>query len=298
MSIENQSEKRNIKKEARLGIDAVYESAVEEHEAFKRFPPEEIKQLIDEVLREIDLLEEIAERDYREFHLSDDVAKKIEAIWVLSGPGTYDDPVKEDRYKNFPWARGMDRARLNYAARIARRVTEARSGDVFDQGGLSSLQKRKELTKRSILESGPYIIYNGRPDENEVVHDVLTREGIIIPQEKVMVIGEGIDKSVDQVKSVRLPENFDIEHDELAIISHAPQLARIVRMINRYRPFPEGTKIRLLPISTPEGGKTEYALMETRGILYYAFLSLDRDATKESYPYLVNQPGAEQKKEH
>ena len=296
MEIENVPEKLNIKKEARLGIDAVYESATGEHEALKQFPRGEIKQLIGNVLQEIELLEEIAERDYRELRIADEVAKKIEALWVLSGPGTYDDPVKEDRYKNYPWARGMDRARLNYAARIARRVAEARSGEAFNKGGLSSLKERKELTKQAISESGPYIIYNGRPDENEVVRDVLTREGIIIPKEKVMVIGEDIDKSVDQVKTIRLPEDFSIEHDELAIISHAPQLARIVRMINRYKPFPEGTKIRLLPVPTPEGGKAEYALMETRGILYYTFLSPDRDTTKEPFPYSVNQLPQEKEK--
>lgn len=297
MPIENSQEDFNKKKKTRLGADAVYESAVNEHEALKRFSPDEIKQFIDDILREMELLEEIAARDNRELHLSDDIAKKIEAIWVLSGPGTYDDPVKEDRYRDYPWARGMDRARLNYAARIAKRVAEARSGKSFDRGGLSSLRKRKELTKESILESGPYIIYNGRPDENAVVRDVLTREGIIIPQEKVLVMGEGIDKSVDQVKTVHLPEDFDIEHDELAIVSHAPQLVRIMRMINRYKPFPEGTKIRLLPIVTPEGGKAEYALMETRGILYYTFLSPDRDAAKKSYPYVVNQPAEKQEKQ-
>ena len=95
-------------------------------------------------------------------------------------------------------------------------------------------------------------------------------------------------RSIDQIKTIRLPEDFDIERDELAIVSHAPQLARIVRMINRYKPFPEGTKIRLLPVPTPEGGKAEYALMETRGILYYTFLSPDRDTTKEPFPYSVN----------
>lgn len=167
-----------------LDVEEVYKNAIAEHKEIKNLPTEEVRGLIRDVILEIEQLEQVAERDFRELNLGDEIARRIDAVWVLSCPGTYDEPLKEDRYRDYPWAKGMDRTRLNYAARIVRKVAEVRGGGSFERGGLGSLKRRKESIKKSISETGPYIIYNGRPDENAVVRDVLTREGVIIPQEK------------------------------------------------------------------------------------------------------------------
>lgn len=69
-----------------------------------------------------------------------------------------------------------------------------------------------------------------------------------------------------------------------------------MRMVNKYKPFPENTRIRLFPLPTPPEGKIEYAVMEIRGILYYTYLSPDKDAARNSYPYSVDQPRVVKKK--
>lgn len=289
--------KSEKKEEIDPRIDSVYESAIDQQGVLKgnNFSREEIRGLIAEALREIDLFEKIGERDKRDLHLPDKIAKKIGLIWDLSGPGTYDEPFKDDRYKDYPWAKWMDRNRLNYTARLTRKIAEAVSGQNH-RGSLGTIEERKEATKRMISEHGPYIVYNGTHIENSVVADVLDREGVIIPKERVGIIDEEIKNTIDQTKTFKLPEDFDIENKEIAVVSHAPQLARLIRMINRYKPFPEGTVIRLFPLPTPEEGRAEYARMEIQAILYYVYLSKDRDAVMEPYPYLLN-PGEQSSKD-
>ena len=269
-------------------VDRAYATALGQHESYASISEEELKGFIKEILLEIDSLETVAERDrVPSRSLPPEFARDIGAVWTFSGPGTYDHPVKNDRYKNYPWAAGMDRARLNYTDQIARFIAESNTG-VSLKGPLSSLAERKEKTKEAIRAAGPTIIYNGTKVENDTVKDVLTREGIIIPAERVSTIREGIDTTVDQIKGFVLPEHALEVEKMLALVSHAPHLSRIVRILNRYKPLPEGTKVILLPLPTPAEGKEEYARMETVGILYYMYLSKTHDATRDSYPYTVH----------
>mgnify|MGYP001578133396 CR=1 FL=1 len=270
-------------------VDDIYTKAISDHRVLGEIPEAEVKSFVKDVIEEMNLLEKIGERDKRLVDLPNEVIKDIEVIWVFSGPGTYDRPVKEDRYKDYPWARGMDRARLNYAAQLARKITMARTNEDF-KSPLSAIEKTKQLTKKAILESGPYVIYNGTAEENENIKEVLTREGVIMPPEKVIIIEEPIEKTVDQIKTFKLPEGINMTNKEIAVVSHAPHLSRIVRMINRYKPFPPDTKIRLFPLATPDEGKKEYAQNEAIGLLYYIYVSDDHDAVEEPYHYKINIP--------
>ena len=125
----------------------------------KNIPEQEIKSFIGQALPEIDLLEEVAERDKGEFDLPEEVAKKISVVWIISGSGTYFQAKKEDRYKNYPWADWMDRTRINHATRLERKITEGVSGQSF-KVPLSEIVVAKKKTKEAILKYGSPEIMN------------------------------------------------------------------------------------------------------------------------------------------
>ncbi len=277
----------NAERHARL-IEAIYRSALAEHGEFKEVPAEEMRSLIGTVLSEMEELEAAADPKNALAAITPEIANSITALWDFSGPGTYDDPVKEDRYKDKSWARGMDRARLNYAAWLVRKITEMRDPGIAQKGPIDEAAERSNRARQSIREVGPTLIYNGTSEENAVVVDVLTREGIIIPSEKAHVMGEGIKNTVDQIKTFSLPENLHEPGKEIGLISHAPHLIRVAHMLNRYQSIPPDMDIRFFPIKTPEDGREEYTAMEIRGILYYIYLSKNHDAAKEPYPYIVH----------
>lgn len=274
--------------------DELYRKALEEHpDEYRSLPESEVKAFITEIAEEIKRLEEIGEKEKARIEMPAETAKKIGAIWVNSGVGTYDTPVKEKErgvYKNLPWIRWADRARLNHAAILARKVAEARSGENFDSGSLADIKARKGKIKAMIERYGPKIIYNGAELENDTVADVLSREGTIIPEDNVSIIRGSAEhpivNTLDTVKTLELPLGFT-DYQELAIVAHAPHLARIMRMVNKQPPFPRTTKVRLFPVPTPEAGKEEYAELEILGILNYALRKGVAD--KESYPYTVNE---------
>jgi hypothetical protein len=241
----------------------------------------QLTSVIIPALDEIDLLEGSANQDVIR-SLTKEEAERIKIIWTLSGPGTFDMPFKQDRYKDKQWATWMDRKRLNHTARLARRITQLITGE--NTPPTNDLNGSLHRLKEKIYESGPFIIYNGRRDENKVVREVLSRENIVIPTSNVFVNGEGIDKSVDQVKQWRLPPGVELStKDEIGIVTHAPHAMRLMHMINRYQPFPKDTSVRVFPLPTPREAGTEYAEDEVRGLLYYTFVS--RDATPETFPY-------------
>jgi len=263
----------------------LYQEALREHPEYGEISQNRIISLISDTTSEIEHLERVGEKEKSRIVMSPEIAKNIAAIWIISGPGTYDLPAKDDKYKDFEWAWGMDRTRLNHGAFLARKIAEARSGEDFSGGTFVDIKQRKQKIESMIKQFGPDIVYNGTQLENDTVADVLTREETIIPEEKVNIIGGDIKITLDQVRTFQLPYELN-ENEELAIVSHAPQLARIMHMINKYQSFQSGTKVRLFPVPTPESGKAEYAKMETLGLLRYVYL--DGDATEAGYPYALN----------
>ena len=273
-------------------IQQAYQMAVAQKQPVETLPREEINSFIGELLTEIDRFERAANSDPMLRSLTPELARSIGVIWTFSGPGTYCAPTKNDRYEHLSWAAGMDRSRLNYTARLARRITEESTGTVF-KARQDTYEATVQKNKDAIRESGPHIVYNGLPIENEAVERVLAEEGTVVPAEKVTVIKDEIRNTIDQINTFRLPEHALDGGKKIGIVSHAPHLARIIRMIERYQPFPRGTEIILFPLPTPAAGKEEYATMEACGTLYYSHFSPNKDASKEPYRYTLYKPSHE-----
>lgn len=272
-------------------VEDAYQMAIKQNQSVATLPADEVRSYLEEIIREIDKLEEVGRRDPALRGLSPELAGSIGAIWTVSGPGTYYEPIIDENvgYAQFKWTHGMDRARLNYTARLARKVTEGATG-IVHKATPSTIESQVQKTKQTIADSGPHIIYNGVPLGNAAVHEVLSKEHTVVPKEKVSVLGEDIKNTIDQMKTFRLLDGTLEGGKKIAVVAHAPQLARIVRMINRYRPFPEDTQIVLFPLATPGGGGETYAAREACALVYYTYLSPDHDATREPYPYKVYEP--------
>ncbi|MDO8575792.1 MAG: hypothetical protein Q7R90_00585 [bacterium] len=270
-------------------IEQIYRAALAQHAKFAEIPEQKIKQVIEKSLSEIEELETAAGAGRALAALTPEIARTISAVWIFSGPGTYDKPVKEDRYKQYPWARGMDRARLSYGAWLVRKISEKVSGEVM-RGPMTELPRLVADAREMISRSGPVILYNGTELENSVVKDVLTRTGIVIPPEKVMVAGEGIQNTVDQVKTFELPEKLHHAGGEIGIISHAPHLMRVTHMLSQYHPLPDDMSVRLFPIASPKEGREEYVETEIKALLYYVFIG--KNAHEDAYPSIVHGAGS------
>lgn len=275
-------------------VNAVYAAALEEHPEFTDFPEHDIKTLIKTSHDEIEVLERVANPKEAIAALTSKIAEKISALWVFSGPGTYEEPVKNDSYKDYPWARGMDRVRINYAVFLARKIAEIRSGARERRGPIHAVTERKQQAKAAISSHGPAIIYNGNEIENAAAERALAHSGSIVPSEKAEILELDPSHTIPeprtfhQIKLFKLPEHLYQPGNEIAIVSHAPQLPRILRMLNRYQTLPKDMTVRLFPLPTPPEGKEEYATLEIKGLLYYVFLSPDHDATREPYPHVIH----------
>lgn len=265
-------------------IQIILETARRENPQLQRVTEAELIKLIAQGLAEIDQLERAAKEHRRllaegKIPVPAESLIKLKALWVLSGPGLYRQPFKEDRYRDKPWAQFMGRRRLAYAGMLMRRSAETLSG--------KTTTISKDIQKQLLLQHAPFLIFNGREDENSDVRAVLAEEGTIVPVEKVWIPETPIDKTIDQVKRLTLPPELEIESgDEIAIISHSPHLMRVSHMLSRYKqslPFPAGTIIKAFPLPTPSSGIPEYQNQEIRGLLYYVFIS--NEASAEAYPF-------------
>lgn len=266
-------------------IQAILEEAGKENPQLHEVEEAKLTQLIASSLQEVAHLEQLA-REHRRILIEGRIPvpaeslAKLKALWVLSGPGLYHQPFKEDRYKDKPWSKFMGRHRLAYAGMLMRRIAETASGEI---------PSARDAQKQLLLQYAPYLIFNGRQDENSDVQTILAEESVIIPRAKVWIPETPIDKTIDQVRGLTLPPELEIQSgDEIGVISHTPHLMRFAHMLNRYKnslPFPPNTFIRAFPLPTPAAGIPEYQNQEVRGLLYYAFVT--GKATTEPYPYLV-----------
>lgn len=237
-------------------VEAIYNSAIQQHKEFLALDQVNIKKIIATALGEIQRLEAVAERDYRQDNLMTGSGARMSMLWVLSGSGSYYQPFKNDRYKNYPWSEWMDRLRFDYGVKLAK-------------------------------QTDAFIFYNGNPEECSAVQAMLDSPDCVIDSEKVVVNDLAVDNTADQIRTFALPAGIDLRGKDIGIVSHAPHLIRFMYMLERYRPFPDDTKVRLFPVPTPAAGKSEYATLEVRGILYYSLLSPDREAVVRPFPYLV-----------
>lgn len=216
-------------------------------------------------------------------------AKRMIAIWDLSGVGTYLKEFQDDRWKGTSWAGWTDRKRLEYSTGLMRRFTEKVTGNRLKTSlGEKLIPEQIQQLRSNIGEYGPYLIYGSTQEQNDDVREALLRPGVIIPRDKVHIIdfpGKPVGvNTIDQMKTFSFPPNLEInEGDVLALVAHAPHLVRALHMMNRFRPLPVGVILQLYPLSSPCSANTDWAKQEISGLLYYTLIT--GDSAEEAYPY-------------
>lgn len=253
-------------------------TAREEIPLLRSISNETLLPLIKTLLEEISFFQKTAE-----LPIPPTALERLRFIWCFSGPGTYHAPTKIDTYTKYSWARNMDRSRLQRAATIMRKAAEVKLGRKF------SPNTPAEVFTTAMRQHAPHLFYNGMPEENAAVRKVLADMDTAIPAENVHVfdiqkpLGK-IVRTIDQIREFTLPPDLSFRRgDQFGIISHAPHLPRILRMINQYRPIPEGFEVVLFPVPVIPSGFQEYTELEVKGTLRYIFDF--HQATVEPYPY-------------
>lgn len=248
---------------------------------------QEVNSFIDYAIQLYNELEAASYNLTAQLPQSPQEARKIKALWVISAPGTYFKAKKKDRYADKQWALWNDRQRINRAFSIGRYITELVSEE--------TLSDNWAKVRESINEYGPFIIYNGRPDENEALSQAMKAPWLFLPSpriysaEKVFIINAGVDNTVDNIKSFHLPMSVSINPgDEIGIVIHAPQAVRFLFMLNQLKvSFPDNVIARIFPLPTPANGIPEYPLQELRGLIYNRFIVNPPLAATTPYPYTV-----------
>ncbi len=231
----------------------------EQNPQLKDFDSDQIEVVARQAVAEMRRLEEFAKRltNPKDFPLSKEDLARMKAIWIFSAPGK---ASYIDTYIKLKHAGKLDWERLKMAELICNQ---------YQALGL-------EL---------PYVVYNGRLDENARLRKHLEKGRLHIPPEKLHIIDdERIKKTVDQMKIVNLPEAVSLEpEDRIGLLSHAPHLVRVLYLLNHFQPFSSKVEVQALPAASPPRIADQYRMMETSGILYYAFIS--GDAAKEPISY-------------
>lgn len=253
--------------------DEVYASALAEHPEYADLPTDRIETIITSTLGRIAAFEAAARMP---LEVSKEAAANIGTIWLHSGTGNYDEAFKAEdnpRLRLNSWMGGWDRKRMGHAVHLARKIAEINSGETIEPGSPSELPKRLQKTKNLIAEYGPTIFYSGYPAETEFAERLLDRPGMIMPRNKVNILHRELKHTPDAIRTFAYAD-AEAAAKEVAIVSHAPHLsARILHMLELYKPLTEGSVPYMVPVATPAGGVRNFALMETRGLLYYSLLA-------------------------
>jgi hypothetical protein len=271
--------------------EAVYESALAEHPEYADFPADRLFEIIEHSLGRIAMFEEAARMP---LVIDSETAENIGAVRIHSGVGNYDLPIKEDDNPRLikSWARWADRRRIDHAVRIARKVAEVRSGYQPPVHPIRDMYAMREETKELIREFGPYVIYSGYPSETNKAEEVLNRPDTIIPREKAVIVHGTPKNTVDGSKMMikQFPSESLKDGKQVVIVTHAPHLERVLHIMSKHPYLPAGSIPYVAPVATSPEGQAESALMETRGILYYALLK--GEASEEPHPHqLLNESG-------
>jgi hypothetical protein len=251
----------------------IHKLAVERYGDFWDSKPEQLDLLIEQLLKEIKEIEKAAE----ELRLpsSTEEAKKIKAVWVISGAGTYTKPITNTSgdliYKDKKWAYFSDRDRIAHAIKVI--------------DNIALIVSKENATKQSQGSFSPYLVYNGIDEQvNDLIFAIKSGK-VSYPLEKLLIPKGRISRTLDQILSFDLPDNLVEEGDTIGIVSHAPHLARAMRMINKYKPLPKEVKVKLFPIVFNDNkGEEEFTENEIMGIVGYISRN---EATIKSYPYEI-----------
>jgi hypothetical protein len=259
------------------------------HPEFWEDRQEKLRQLITAVSLEMEILRDSARKPW--LPTIKDEAQRIKAIWVLSGPGTYLEPVSnspgDQIYRNeaMSWAHGMDHQRLERSAWLMRKTVELISGQDFSESGKTPKDPvRIAELKAAIAEIGPYLIYNGVPAQNEVANSVLDQSTVIVPKERFFIPLGQIERTVDQVKNFALPPGVEWQSDDIMVVDTSDcHFSRLLRMMEHFRPSPfdQTAIVQAFPTPTTEAGRKTYAAMEMQGTMDYIARGM---ASQKPYP--------------
>jgi hypothetical protein len=254
------------------GAEEVYASACLEHPELTTFDPTQVKGLASRVLARISVFEQVAREP---IEISPKTAADIETVWVHSGTGNYDNPFKSDdneRLKDLPWMGGQDRARLDRGVCLAQRIAEIRSGQPTERITSDSPLRQVQATRQLITTHGPTLFYSGYESETKYVSRLVDRPDFVMPAEKIRVLDTSLQTTTDAVKTFEYTDEKSATKN-VVVVSHAPHVGgRILHMMQHFQPLHSGSVPYVSPIASPEIGRYDFAMMEVRGLLYYAFL--------------------------
>lgn len=275
-----------------------FDNAVEKEPQAKKWSREAISNIVERSLKEMSVLEHAAQDKERWRHLSPEMARSVKRIVVFSAPGTYTQPVKDDRWKHLKWAWGMDRLRDDRATRLGVVLSGLVTGKDFSvfnslkplDANDPDLKDLRENAKEAVVDAKIRFVYIGRPDEVAEVHNALRQNNSFIPENIVDSIDDPkIDNTVDQVRELGkyLHEKHaagDIkEGDSIIFVAHGPQLVRMAGLFNQYNSIPSGVNVLFDPLPIPHLGITEYPFMETKGTTFNRVSGI----SAESCPYKI-----------
>lgn len=224
------------------------------------FPKDQVYETIIKLIDQLSFFEDLSIVDNKAIDNGSLKIGGLRGIWVLSGPGFFDQATKKDGYENFSWARFMGRDRLRYAEEIII---------------LHNDQK-------------PWLIFNGRQDENKNLKKTVLHGNLTISPERLHVVDNPrIRKTIDQVSYFNLPNSNEWKRgDVLGVVTHSPHMIRFLHLLGVDKKIiPEGVIVRPFPITSPKGCIPEYWNMEILGLLYRIYIT--RQASSEIYPYRI-----------
>lgn len=263
---------------------------------------DEIKNIIKDSMLQALRIEEAARNPGR-WNIPKDIVKKTALIVDFSAPGTYYQPRKEDRYKDYNWSWDMDRQRADISAILGIYMSGLATGNdfsVFTEGELldgmnTGLNNQKDRVREALIARNMRFLYLGRKDEADAIRKVIQTRSSFVPPCLVDVIGDTLDiNTVGQVKQLKEyiacniksednPNGF-ILPDSYVVLPIGLQAMRVLTTMNQFNAIPDGLKIAVFPIATSPNGINEYALLETKGRVFY---TLTGQAAMESFPYIL-----------
>lgn len=180
-----------------------------------------------------------------------EILKKVRAVWVLSGSGSYFVPLSNSTSDqaniNNLWYYGTDRARLDYVAQWL-------------------LSYAKVLPKH--LQ--PVLIYNGVKNQQEDLIKAIQTGKYKVPLGKIFFPPGDNTRTIDQIKNFALPPNINLEDGYLGVLSHAPHLLRTLKFMKKNQMIFGKIKILALPLKLKDE-KDQNAMNkpEIKGMLDY-----------------------------
>jgi hypothetical protein len=243
-----------------LLINECFNDALDKYPYWKT-RQEELRKLLREIILEIRKVERSAKNpnlaDYKDLN-------RIRTIWSISGTGSYQKPLidvpSDKMWLNHSWGQSTDKLRLDYSTSLIHRI------------------------KKILPENPqPVLLYNGVAEQNEVLKKV-AQSKLGLKESEYFIMPGKIVRTLDQAKSFTLPPGSQLKKDDrIGIVSHAPHLIRLMKMVNIYKPFPKGARIILLPlVFETDTAENEFTKMEISGMLGYISRG---EAAKQSYPY-------------